>query len=160
MSKLSGRLPHVRIGAPRCAHDIGVPADLHHFEKPVANAKGKIVEKIDVSVADESAAAILSLFGIMIRSTRDWDPFSTVLLISRPNWQSTSRISINSRTILEVDPDMVEAEWLRTHAQSSVVHVNQPFPENGLPSSYCNAQGVFHGIDWAIFPTSVRCRCL
>lgn len=33
--------------------------------------------------------------------------------------------------MLEVDPDVAEGEWLRKYAQSSAVHLNQPFPDGG-----------------------------
>jgi hypothetical protein len=93
--------------------------------------KGQQVEKVDIGVADQSGEAILTMFGRMAHSAQRWTPFSTVLLISRANWTLNSRLSINSRTTIEVDPDIAEMEQLRKSAISANSHVNQPYPENG-----------------------------
>ncbi|KAN0077904.1 hypothetical protein V8E54_006208 [Elaphomyces granulatus] len=92
--------------------------------------KGQQVEKVDIGVADQSGEAILTMFGRMAHSAQRWTPFSTVLLISRANWTLNSRLSINSRTTIAVDPDIAELEQLRKSAISANSHVNQPYPEN------------------------------
>ena len=93
--------------------------------------KGQHVEKVDVGIADQSGEAILTMFGKMAHSGQRWTPFSTVLLVSRASWNLNSRLSITSRTMIEVDPDIAEAEQLRKSAISANRHVNQPYPDNG-----------------------------
>ena len=67
-------------------------------------------------------------------SVIDWKPSSTVLLISDPQWNSKNgSMGLSRSTIVDVDPCIPEADWLRTFAgrltrRESVV---QPFPYDG-----------------------------
>lgn len=89
------------------------------------------MERVEVGISDESGEAILVLYDIMMRSALNWTPNSTVLLISNANWKTGSRVFVNAMTFIEVDPDIVEADWLRKYARNTAVYVNQPFPEGG-----------------------------
>ncbi|KAL2222439.1 hypothetical protein M432DRAFT_538832, partial [Thermoascus aurantiacus ATCC 26904] len=106
----------------------------------VTNAKGHSAEKIDIGIGDESSEAILTLYGRMMCSALRWTPFSTVLLISRANWRRDWCLSVTARTMIEVDPDIVEAEWLRRVAVGASRCVNPAYPEGGITLS---SLGVF-----------------
>jgi hypothetical protein len=67
----------------------------------------------------------------MMRSALQWTPFSTVLLISGANWKWGSRLTITSRTTIEIDPDMAEAQQLRRVALLAHKHVNPLYPGDG-----------------------------
>lgn len=90
------------------------------------------MERVEVGIADESGEAILVLYDVMMRSALTWTRNSTILLITNANWKDTGcRVFVNAMTFIEVDPDIVEADWLRKHALNTAVYVNQPFPEGG-----------------------------
>jgi hypothetical protein len=107
------------------------------------NSNGITVEKLDVGIADESGAeVVLTLYGQMLRSAvLTWIPQarsrrSTVLLISNANWKPSSRrANINSRTIIEVEPDITEADRLRRFADNVTALVNPPWPDGGKSRS-------------------------
>lgn len=136
-----------------CLH----PAD-PYTRSPVTNTKGQPSDKIDIGIGDESGEAILTLYGRMMLSALRWTPVSTILLISRVNWRLDWRLSVTARTMIEVDPDIVEAEWLRRVAVGQSRCVNQVYPEGGIISDPIGA------IDrWRLGLTcdgmmSVRCR--
>lgn len=69
----------------------------------------------------------------MIPSASDWTPGHTILLISFPGWRSGSRVCLKSRTQIDVEPDVSEAEWLRKWAQreGGKSKANEVWPENG-----------------------------
>jgi hypothetical protein len=107
------------------------------------NSNGIAVEKLDVGITDESGAeVVLTLYGRMLRSAvRTWIPHartlhSTVLLISKASWKPSSRrANVNSRTIIEVNPAIVEAERLRRFADNVTALVNPPWPDGGKSRS-------------------------
>ena len=115
---------------------------------PDVNSSGVTTHKLDVGLADESGEVILTLFGRMLASAlRTWVSASlssssltspatrksTVLLISNAGLKSAAarRISITSRTTVEVDPDIVEAGWLTRFAGNVESGVNPRWPEGG-----------------------------
>ncbi|KAL1998817.1 hypothetical protein VTN02DRAFT_5532 [Thermoascus thermophilus] len=95
----------------------------------VTNSKGQPADKIDIGIGDESGEAILTLYGRMMLSALRWTPGSTILLISRVHWRLDWRLSVTARTMIDVDPDIVEAEWLRRAAVGRSRCVNQAYPE-------------------------------
>ncbi|KAJ9293438.1 hypothetical protein DTO271G3_7703 [Paecilomyces variotii] len=96
----------------------------------VTNSKGQTTEKVDIGVCDESGEAILTLYGMMMLSSSKWTPFSTVLLVSGARWKPTSRLSTTAATTIEVDPDIVEAQWLRKSLRNLSKFVNQQYTED------------------------------
>ncbi|KAJ9388457.1 hypothetical protein DTO282F9_2715 [Paecilomyces variotii] len=96
----------------------------------VTNSRGQTTEKVDIGVCDESGEAILTLYGMMMLSSRKWTPFSTVLLVSGARWKPTSRLSTTAATTIEVDPDILEAQWLRKSLRRLSMFVNQQYTED------------------------------
>ncbi|GAD93702.1 predicted protein [Paecilomyces variotii No. 5] len=96
----------------------------------ITNRKGHTIEKVDIGVRDESGEAILTLYGVMMLSSRKWTPLSTVLLVSRVRWKPGSRLSIMAGTTIEVDPDILEAQCLRKSLRKLSNFVNYQYTED------------------------------
>lgn len=56
----------------------------------------------------------------MIDSANDWQPGKTILLISNPGYKlqywGKGSIGIQHSTMIDVDPDFPDADWLRKYA--------------------------------------------
>ncbi len=102
----------------------------------VVTKKGTEAEKVDVNVFDDTADAKLTLWGPLCSSPAYWKTSYTILLITRPGLNGDGRpiLSLTDETYVDVDPCMIDAYWLRGHAQGLTKreHVNQPFPEGGM----------------------------
>ncbi|KAK2882487.1 hypothetical protein FQN49_000317 [Arthroderma sp. PD_2] len=101
-------------------YGIGPVRETGDFHKPT----------IDIGITDGTSKASLGLYGEMIRSAMKWIPNSTILLISNASWKPGSRLYIKAISLIEVNPDIVEAKGLRELAAQRAVHVNPPFPTN------------------------------
>ena len=90
------------------------------------------MEKVDVNVFDDTADATLTLWGRTTASTPYWKTSYTILLLTNATFRCNKRptISLSQETIIDVDPCMEDAYWLRGYAQrlTKREHVNQPFP--------------------------------
>ena len=106
-----------------------------------------------MQVYDDSAEATLGLWGALSHSpsgsfpagvvqtddgaasnkSSPWKPGETVLLLQSPGWKlsRTTYLNFTSSTIVDIDPAMKDAEWLRRWAsrQKSKDALNPPFPE-------------------------------
>jgi hypothetical protein len=85
---------------------------------------------LPINISDQTAQTTLSLYSSLIPSVRTWTPSLTILLITSPGIRrSGSRnLSINSCTIIEIDPVIPEAESLRRWAQRENCPINEHFP--------------------------------
>lgn len=105
----------------------------------VTTKQGFPAEKLDVILVDDTAEATLTLWGCKTSSAAFWQPSQTTLLLTNPGFKqeaSSGRrptISLTSSTLVDVDPFITDADWLRAYAQRLMKreHVNQTFPENG-----------------------------
>ena len=106
---------------------------------------------MNIQVHDDTAEATLGLWGTLCHSPsgsshtqadgqtstqkplNPWKPGSTVLLLHSPGWKigRNTYLSFTSTTLLDVDPAMKDADWLRRWAirQKSREAINPPFPE-------------------------------
>lgn len=84
---------------------------------------------LDIGVCDQSSHASLSLSRPLFSSAQSWAKNKTVLLISYPRL-CNQRLSITSRSHIDIDPDITEAITLRKHVQRENCPINQPFPED------------------------------
>jgi len=72
----------------------------------------------------------------MIDSAKDWQPGKTILLISNPGYKSEysgkGSISMQHSTMIDVDPDFPDAEWLQKHVVGLTKKESmcQDFPED------------------------------
>jgi hypothetical protein len=97
---------------------------------PVRSKHGNPITTLSVGICDDSTEATLSLYGPLISSAREWEQYSTTLLISLHGRRAGRKISIKARTTIEVDPDIGEAEWLRRWVLRDNCSVNEPDPSD------------------------------
>lgn len=83
---------------------------------------------LSIGICDESTEATLSMYGPLIPSGKSWEQLETILLISSPGRRPGHKLSIKARTLIEVDPDIGDAEWLRRWVQREKCPVNENFP--------------------------------
>lgn len=109
---------------------------------------------MNIQVHDDTAEATLGLWGTLClspsggsiandsvqpedaqpqRSRAAWEPGKTVLLLQAPGWKisRTTYLNFTSTTIVDIDPGMKDADWLRRWAirQKSREAINPSFPE-------------------------------
>ncbi|KAK0258735.1 hypothetical protein B0A54_15304 [Friedmanniomyces endolithicus] len=110
-----------------------------------------VTENVNLTVQDDTAEAILGLWGSTTASPlgrpvsenntnpeaivarESWKPGETVLLLQGPGCKlnRSTYLTLTSATIIDVDPDIPDAAWLRRWSlrQRSREAINQPFPE-------------------------------
>ena len=97
--------------------------------------RGTQTENISLNVFDDTADATLTLWGRTCDSASQWKASYTILLITDPSFRGDRRptLSLSHNTLVNVDPCIEDAEWLRAHAQRLTRRecVNLPFPEGG-----------------------------
>lgn len=102
----------------------------------VSTTKGRLIEKIDINVFDHTAEATLILWGCVIPSASAWQASHTILLLTNAGFREGQRsnILVEGKTLVEVDPCIADASWLRDYVQrlGKREHVNLPFPRNGM----------------------------
>jgi hypothetical protein len=102
----------------------------------VTNKKGTTSELCNIQIFDDTSEATLTLWGPSVTSASTWTPSKTILFISSPGWRIDRRtyISLTSSTLIDIDPAIPDAEWLRTYAKrlGRHNHVNPPFPYASL----------------------------
>ena len=91
-------------------------------------AKRRILKKsggesdlAEVMLFDNTGEIRWTLWGETIESAKDWQPGKTVLLISNPRYRvemysGRGSVGIQHSTMVDVDPDFPDAEWLRKFA--------------------------------------------
>ncbi|KAF8457457.1 hypothetical protein BGX38DRAFT_1265754 [Terfezia claveryi] len=103
--------------------------------KKVPLKNGGIVEKVEVGVFDETAHGLLILWGALVVCTANWQPNNTILLLTSPNvklWGNRPQFTITRKSLVEVNPNMREAAWLREYASRSLGRpvLQQEFPKD------------------------------
>lgn len=96
----------------------------------VTSKQGRHVTTLTVDICDESCDAALSIYGPLVPSAEVWKQSQTILLISSPGRHPDRRLSVEARTIVELDPDIGEAESLRRWMKRERCPVNEHFPAN------------------------------
>lgn len=114
---------------------------------------GSFTENINIQVHDDTAGATFGLWGTPAlsptgghlgsetadttdgptKSSTPWKPGETVLLLEAPGWKigRGTYLSLTTTTIVDVDPAISDADWLRRWASRQKVReaINPPFPE-------------------------------
>ncbi|KAK3715967.1 hypothetical protein LTR37_006697 [Vermiconidia calcicola] len=112
-----------------------------------------VVENINLQVHDDTAEATLGLWGTSALSPlgtvsdadlngmnaeavvakQPWKAGETVLLLQAPGWKigRSTYLSLTTSSIVDVDPTISDAEWLRKWSQRQKCReaINPPFPE-------------------------------
>jgi hypothetical protein len=120
-----------------CVSSIG-PRKLVRPKVIPENVEVPDLEMIEVSVFDETESCILRLWEDKIPSAKSWIPGQTILLITNPRCRPADKkvlhpeLSITLTSIVEVNPDFAEADWLRKMAANGTrkESVYIPFPED------------------------------
>jgi hypothetical protein len=77
-------------------------------------------ELVDVVLFDHTSEARLTVWNEMIESAKSWKPGETVLLISNPGYRvkfnGKGDLGIVAGTMVDVEPEGSDAEWLRRYA--------------------------------------------
>ncbi|KAF2666878.1 hypothetical protein BT63DRAFT_441918 [Microthyrium microscopicum] len=102
-------------------------------KRKVATKKGGDVnDLVKVMVFDDTTEATFSLWGPMTASAANWKASHTVLLLTRPGYNPGKSVwlSLKNHTIVDIDPAISDAFWLRAFAQRMIKksHVNPTIP--------------------------------
>jgi len=88
--------------------------------KKITNKKGIINDLTEVTIFDDTAEIILKLWGMYRFSASEWTPSRTILLLSNPTFRLEHRggcsLGVSHATMLDLDPDFPDADWLRKYA--------------------------------------------
>ncbi|GJC79429.1 hypothetical protein ColLi_02267 [Colletotrichum liriopes] len=106
----------------------------------IMQERTKEAELVEVSVYDDTASCVLTLWEDKANSAKLWKPNETILLLTSPKFvppqdkeqmPSSARISLNYNTLVDVDPNFHDANWLREWVTNRVKKegVYVPFPE-------------------------------
>ncbi|ERF76910.1 hypothetical protein EPUS_02621 [Endocarpon pusillum Z07020] len=96
---------------------------------PTSTSKeGDPVRTLSVVICDESSEATLSISGPVVSSAILWKEHSTILLLSSPAKRLGHNLTITARTLIEINPNVSEAEHLRKWIQRENCPINEPFP--------------------------------
>lgn len=98
-------------------------------------------ELVEVTVWDDTATCVLTLWEDKTNSAKLWNTNKTILLLTSPKYvasrdgtiaPSNAGISLGYDTLVDVDPDFQEANWLRQWVKDRVKteSVYIPFPKN------------------------------
>ena len=122
-------------GSVRFASLVVAPFQLS-LSTSVTTKKDITLEKVDVTIFDDTADVVLSLVGCMTSCPSCWTPSKTILLITNAQFKaklSRPVLTLNNETLVNVDPAMTEAVRLRSYAKSLAKResINPCFPENG-----------------------------
>lgn len=87
----------------------------------------KQLELVEVGVYDDTSSCVFKLWEDKIASAKSWSPNQTILLLSNPSCRANkynsrfddanAELGIDHSTMVHVDPDFAEADWLRTKVQ-------------------------------------------
>ena len=120
-----------------CVSSVGPRKIVRPKVKP-DNVEVADLEMIEVSVFDETESCILRLWEDKIPSAKSWIPGKTILLITNPRFRPADKKSphpelcISITSMVEVDLEFAEADWLRkmAAARTRKESVYIPFPED------------------------------
>ena len=91
--------------------------------------------KVDVAIFDETEEATFALWGCTTGSASGWQPSETILFLTNASFkaQKSPTLGLKGDTLVDVDPLMKDAYWLRdyAHGLKKKECANQAFPENG-----------------------------
>lgn len=83
---------------------------------------------VSLTITDDHTQTILSLPRPLFSSARSWSPSYTTLLLSSPRLRG-HRLSLTSRSHIEIDPDIPEVIALRRNVQRANIPINAIFPD-------------------------------
>ncbi|OLN85860.1 hypothetical protein CCHL11_05393 [Colletotrichum chlorophyti] len=101
----------------------------------------KTVELLEVTVWDDTASCVLTLWEDKVNSAKLWKPNMTILLLTSPNYigprdgklpPMKAGLSLSHNTLVDVDPNFADANWLRKWVRNRIKNetVYVPFPQD------------------------------
>jgi hypothetical protein len=90
-------------------------------KKRISRKTGGESDLAEVKLFDNTGDIRWTLWGEIIESAKDWQPGKTILLISNPGYRvemysGKGSVGIQQGTMVDVDPEFPDAEWLRKFA--------------------------------------------
>ncbi|KAK1488259.1 hypothetical protein CCUS01_14734 [Colletotrichum cuscutae] len=114
-------------------------------------------ELLEVTVWDDTASCLLTLWEDKANSARFWKPNKTMLLFTSPKFVPPSdnkslplsaSIGLDHNTLIDIDPNFQDANWLRQWVKKSVKKESVYVP---FPNDIWNAEEAIHGPVRALF---------
>ncbi|KAF6826749.1 nucleic acid-binding protein [Colletotrichum plurivorum] len=108
-------------------------------------------ELVEVTVWDDTATCVLTLWEDKANSASLWRPNGTILLLTSPKFiaprqptptSSPAGIGLSYNTLVDVDPDFTDADWLRNWVKDTAKKESIYIP---FPKDVWNAQEAVHG---------------
>ncbi|KAK0108955.1 hypothetical protein ONS96_002793 [Cadophora gregata f. sp. sojae] len=88
--------------------------------KTIKRKDGAESDLADVGLFDHTGEVRMTLWNSQIDSCKDWQPGSTILLLSNPGYKvqfsGKGSVGITHQTMIDVEPDFPDADWLRKYA--------------------------------------------
>lgn len=113
-----------------------------------------MLDLIEVGIYDDTAHCVLKIWQDKIASAKLWIPNQTVLLISQPRCGLNDRtnrrieVSIGYSSMIEIDPDCLEATWLRNKIQDMAKKDSVIIP---FPNDCWDLQLAMYGTDRTLY---------
>ncbi|CCF45050.1 hypothetical protein CH063_03496 [Colletotrichum higginsianum] len=109
------------------------------------------VALLEITVYDDTASCVLTLWEDKANSAKLWKPSETILLLTSPklvpprdtkpmHW--SAGISLNYNTLVDVDPDFQDAKWLREWVKN---RVRKEGVYLSFPKGLWDAENAVHG---------------
>ncbi|KXH54471.1 hypothetical protein CSAL01_00627 [Colletotrichum salicis] len=126
-------------------------------KRVVTKGRSRELELLEITVWDDTASCVLTLWEDKANSARFWKPNETMLLFTSPKFvaprdnksaPTNASIGLDHNTLIDVDPDFQDAKWLRQWVVKRVKKdsVYMPFPRD-----IWNAEEAVHGPVRALF---------
>jgi len=89
-------------------------------KRKITKKTGGECELLEVILFDHTSEVKMTVWDNMIESAKEWQPGRTILLISNPGYkveyQGKGSVGIIRQTMIEIEPDFPDAEWLKKYA--------------------------------------------
>jgi len=89
-------------------------------KRKITKKTGGECELVEVVLFDHTGEVRMTVWNEMVESAKGWSPGITILLISNPGWkigyQGKGSVGVASHTMIEVEPEFADAEWLGKYA--------------------------------------------
>ncbi|KAI1389713.1 uncharacterized protein F4822DRAFT_442911 [Hypoxylon trugodes] len=107
-----------------------------------------ILDMVEVGVFDDTEACVLKLWEDKVPSAKSWVPNQTILLISKPTHYTRGTavdLGIAYNSMVDVDPDFPDANWLRTKVKDMAKKqsIYTPFPSGAWDAEHGAARILF-----------------
>ncbi|KAI0386717.1 hypothetical protein F5Y04DRAFT_288591 [Hypomontagnella monticulosa] len=109
------------------------------------------LDMIDVGVFDDTATSVLKLWEDKVPSAKGWIPNQTILLISKPTCRASgasSELGIGHNSMIDVDPEFPDADWLRSKVKSMSKKQSVYIP---FPTDDWDIEAAIHGPGRTLF---------